>query len=184
MKSYRINLASMFIIWSFGTFAFFMVPFYLDSMSANFFFLSLASELAEFIGTVLCVIIASYIDLRRALLIFHGFVALGCIAMILVVKHNNEEDHLKTPMSDNLISAGLIMITNLGVVISFNLAYLVNPWLFPTELLATAYGILNVFGRLVTVISPIIAKLPHPFPLIVLIIYACIAGILTFFLTN
>ena len=87
-------------------------------------------------------------------------------------------------MSDNLVSAALIMITNLGVAISFALAYLINPKLFPTVLLATAYGVLNVFGRLITVISPIIAKLPHPFPLIFMIIYASIGAILSCCLTN
>ena len=87
-------------------------------------------------------------------------------------------------MQDNLVSAGLIMITNLGVVISFDLAYLINPELFPTVLLATAYGVLNVFGRLITVISPIIAKLPHPVPLIFLIIYASIGAILSFCLSS
>lgn len=48
--------------------------------------------------------------------------------MAFVVKDNEEvtEDQ-KQPMSDNLIQAGLIMITNLGVVISFDLAYLINP---------------------------------------------------------
>ena len=60
----------MAIIWSFGSFAFFMVPYYLDSMKANFFILSLASETAEFFGSVLCLVIAAYMDLRRALFMF------------------------------------------------------------------------------------------------------------------
>ena len=76
------------------------------------------------------------------------------------------------------------MITNLGVVISFDLAYLINPELFPTILLATAYGVLNVFGRLITIISPIIAKLPHPVPLVFLIIYASFGASLSFCLTK
>ena len=175
----------MCVIWSFGSFSFFMVPYYLDSMSANFFYLSLASEVSEFIGTVLTLVMSSCMDLRRALFLFQSLVALGAIAMIFVVKHDNPDGSSTKPsMSDNLVSAGLIMITNLGAVISFSLAYLINPKLFPTVLLATAYGVLNVVGRLITVISPIIAKVPHPFPLLFLITYASLGAFLTCCLTN
>ena len=170
--------------WSFGSFSFFMVPYYLDSMKANFFMLSLASEIAEFLGSVVCLFISAYMDLRRALFLFQSLVAVGCLAMIFVVKPDDGQNDVKQPLSDNLASAGLIMVTNLGVVISFDLAYLINPQLFPTILLATAYGVLNVFGRLITIISPIIAKLSHPFPLLFLIVYASLGASLSFCLKN
>ena len=70
VPSYRMNLAAMAVIWSFGSFSFFMVPYYLDSMKANFFMLSLASEIAEFLGSVVCLFISAYMDLRRALFLF------------------------------------------------------------------------------------------------------------------
>lgn len=104
--------------------------------------------------------------------------------MTFVVKPDDGNADVKQPLSDNLVSAGLIMVTNLGVVISFDLAYLINPELFPTVLLATAYGVLNVFGRLITILAPIIAKLPHPLPLLFLIAYASLGAFLSCCLGN
>lgn len=92
MKTYRINLSAMLVIWSFGSFAFFMVPYYLDSMSADFFILALASEAGEFLANLLCLFVASCMDLRRALFLFMALVALGCLAMIFVVKHNSDSE--------------------------------------------------------------------------------------------
>ena len=123
-------------------------------------------------------VIAAKMDLRRALFLFQALVAAGALVMMFTVKHGDTTE--KTPIKDSLISAGLIMITNLGVVITFDCAYLVSPWLFPTVLLATAYGVLNVFGRAITMLSPIIAKLPHPWPLVILIVYAGLGALLSF----
>ena len=51
--------------------------------------------------------------------------------MIFVVKDNSDSD-AQVPLKDSLPSMGLILLTNLGVVISFDLAYLIMPKLFPT----------------------------------------------------
>ena len=80
--------------------------------------------------------------------------------------------------------AGLIMVTNLGVVIAFDIAYLINPELFPTILLASAYGICNIFGRAVSIFAPIVAKIPNPYPLIILIGYSLLCVFLSTKLTR
>ena len=51
---YRRNVVIMIITWSFGSFAFFMVPFYLKNVKANIYYLSLATEVAEFLASVVC----------------------------------------------------------------------------------------------------------------------------------
>ena len=71
------------------------------------------------------------------------------------------------------------MLTNLGVVIAFDVAYLINAQLFPTILLSTVYGVCNIMGRSISIFSPIVAKLPHPIPLVALAIFAGAAGILS-----
>ena len=71
------------------------------------------------------------------------------------------------------------MLTNLGVVIAFDVAYLINAQLFPTVLLATAYGVCNILGRFISIFSPIVAKLPHPIPLVVLAIFAGVSAVLS-----
>ena len=51
---YRRNVLIMMIIWSFGSFAFFMVPFYLKNVKGNIYYLSFATEFAEFLASVIC----------------------------------------------------------------------------------------------------------------------------------
>jgi|APCry1669189665_1035243.scaffolds.fasta_scaffold72845_2 hypothetical protein len=167
----------MTTIWSFGSFAFFLVPFYLSSMKANIYYLSLATEAAEFLASIICLFIAHVMDLRRALLMCCCVVLAGSISMMIVSKTNDDSN--KNDIQDNLLSSSLIMITNLGVVIAFDVAYLINAQLFPTVLLATAYGVCNILGRSISIFSPIVAKLPHPIPLIALAIFAGISGFLS-----
>lgn len=168
----------MAVIWSFGSFAFFFVPYYLSAMKANIYYLSLATELAEFLASVVCVFITRIIDLRKALLICCLTVCSGSIIMIFVT---GSED--SGSMKDNLLPAGLIMLTNMAVVIAFDVAYLVNAELFPTIVLATAYGVCNVFSRAISITSPMVAKaINPPFPLIILAVFAFLSGMLSLLL--
>ena len=73
----------------------------------------------------------------------------------------------------------LILMMNLGAVCSFDIAYLINPELFPTVMLASAYGACNIFGRLITIGSPLVAKLSNPKPVLILMIYSIVAIILS-----
>ena len=93
-------------------------------MKANIYYLSLATEAAEFLASIICLFIAKTMDLRRALFMCCCIVLVGCIGMIITAKEINSEN--KNDMEDNLLSSGLIMMTNLGVVIAFDVAYLIN----------------------------------------------------------
>jgi Na+/melibiose symporter-like transporter len=83
---YRRNIAIMMIIWSFGSFAFFMVPFYLKNVKANIFMLSLATETAELLGSILCFFIQKCISLKKALILFSFMIAVSCFGMIFTLK--------------------------------------------------------------------------------------------------
>ena len=48
----------------FGSFAFFMVPFYLQNIKANIYFLSLATEFAELAASVAVLFVAKIMPLK------------------------------------------------------------------------------------------------------------------------
>lgn len=83
-------------------------------------------------------------------------IAIGSFAMLFIAKEMADEE---TEQSSYL-NVGLILITNLGIVSAFDVAYLINAELFPTILLATAYGCCNILGRAVTIGAPVAAVLP------------------------
>ena len=129
--------------------------------------MSLATEVAEFLGSIICIYITRVMSLKSALRAMCMLITISSITMVLVQeivvqKFNVNEDLL------TVVEALLILTMNLGVVCSFDIAYLINPELFPTLFLATAYGACNILGRFVSIFSPIIARVPTPFPLIAL----------------
>ena len=177
-KVIRNNLLIMLVIWSFCSFSFFLIPFYLSSIDADFYALSFSSEIAEFIASIICLFITKLMKLERALFMFLSLVvvsALGLMGYKLFMESHSESSSKE--MHD-IINGVLIMLTNLGAVCSFDIAYLVNPELFPTMVLASAYGACNVFGRMISISSPIVARIPNPYPLIILITYCGVCSVL------
>ena len=86
----------MTTIWSFGSFAFFLIPFYLTSMKANIYYLSLATETAEFLASIICLFIAHVMDLRKALFMCCCIVLTGCLAMMIATKVSDNNNDNKS----------------------------------------------------------------------------------------
>ena len=86
----------MTTIWSFGSFAYFLIPFYLSSMKANIYYLSLSTEAAEFLASIICLFIVHVMDLRRALFMCCFIVLAGCIAMMIATKISDNSNDGRT----------------------------------------------------------------------------------------
>lgn len=71
----------------------------------------------------------------------------------------------------------MIFITNTFAEILFDLVFIVPVRIFPTVLVSTVIGYLNVFSRITLLFMPVVARLPQPIPLLFLTIYAIIAAI-------
>ena len=78
--------------------------------------------------------------------------------------------------------AALYLLLYTGITMAFNLVYLIVSELFPTIFRATAYGVCNVPGRLITILSPLVAQLPGLLPLGILAIFSFIVSFLPLFL--
>lgn len=142
----------MMVTWSFASFAFFMVPFYLKNVKGNFFHLTLASESAELGAAIVCSFIQKHYSLKNSMISSGVCIIVGAILLtfVQIFKEGGEE---------SIFACILILITNFGVVAFFDLAFLIVPELFPTVLLSTAYGCCNALGRMVTIGSPIMADM-------------------------
>jgi len=62
---YRRNLLFMLIVWSFCTFSFFIVPYYLDTLPGNLFLMSAAIACAELLANTICLITTNRYDTRK-----------------------------------------------------------------------------------------------------------------------
>ena len=119
------NIILMTIIWSFGTFSFFMLPNYLTLMKGNVYILQLASELGEFFANFFALFLARLVDLRKGLLTCLILVTLGSLIMQFVIEKDfrSEEDfNLQI-----VLKYILVMLTYMGCVASFDINYMLNP---------------------------------------------------------
>ena len=73
----------MMIAWSFSSWAFFVIPFYLGDVGGNMYLNSLMTAIAEIIATFICMYAIHGRDMNKALAFFCGISAAGSLAVIL-----------------------------------------------------------------------------------------------------
>ena len=86
IKTYRNNVLIMMIIWSFSSFAFFMVPYYLTHVKADIYYLSLTSESAEFLACIATMFLTKHMALKRAVFMCCILILGGSFAMLFIAK--------------------------------------------------------------------------------------------------
>ena len=170
IKIYRNNLILMIACWSFSSWAFFVVPFYLGKIKGNMYLMSLMTAIAEIIATFICMYAIKGRDLRRALALFCGISCVGSVGVITFT----------SIFTGELPTAFAYMLLYIGVVAAFDLVYLIVNELFPTVFLGTSYGACNVVGRFISIMSPLAAELPGALPLILLAVFAALCSVLPF----
>lgn len=163
----------MMCIWSFASFSFFIVPFFVTNLKIGDTYTSLlSSEVAEMVACVLCLFITEIASLKNSLALFSFTISAGSLGLLFV----------DIGPDSGLAIAALVFVTNFGVVCFFNIAYLVNPQFFPTILLATVYGCCNGLGRFITISAPVVGEIAEPWPLLILlgfsIFVACVSRFL------
>lgn len=70
-----------------------------------------------------------------------------------------------------------MLVTRYGINSAFTLCYLITADYFPSIISSQIFGICNVFSRFSTILSPLIAEVDPPVPMLV---YCLICGMTTF----
>ena len=149
----RQNLSIQTVLWSFSSFSYFLIPFYIadaqkDSNHSNVYEKMLSAFLAEILANVLCLFVTKLLSLKTGIIGFCCMIFVST-AILLALKFND---------GSSSIELILLFTTNFGVNCVFSMCYLINPELFPTLFLSTAYGICNISCRFITIFSPIVSK--------------------------
>ena len=74
------------------------------------------------------------------------------------------------------------MFAKFGVTGSFNVLYISHPRLFPVLFSATAFGMVNMVARLFSALSPLLAQLDEPLPMIAFTTLTAMTCILALFI--
>jgi hypothetical protein len=69
-----------------------------------------------------------------------------------------------------------------GVKVTFDICYLANSTIFPAIFAGAAFGLCNMGAKIATILSPMLAEVPPPVPMITFTCVAFLAAILSILL--
>jgi len=168
-KPVRTNLIGACIVWSVSMFNFYLITFYLKYFSGDIFENSLLFALSDLVAYIVSGYILKKATTTKTLLISYSTSLTG--AVLLLFFFNNLT---MIPI--------LIILSRVGITMSFNTVYISNSRLFPTKFLASTYGIANLISHLLAVLAPIVAEVPNPYPMLLFCILIGVAMFASLFL--
>ena len=83
IRVYRNNLIIMMVVWSFASFAFFLVPLYIGRIDINLFLISICLAVAEIISSCICLFITHGRDNKMSLIFFCFLSCLGAVGALI-----------------------------------------------------------------------------------------------------
>ena len=112
-----------------------------------------ASTASEVVAILISGVIQNQIGFKYTLLL--GYAMAGVCGFVVTCSSGESE----------LLYALFVLLSRFGICITFNMNYIATQRLFPSVVLATVFGITNVFARFTTVLAPLIAEKPEPYPM-------------------
>ena len=75
-----------------------------------------------------------------------------------------------------------IVLAKFGISASFNITFIASVQLIPTIIAASVFGYCNTVARTITILSPLVAEISYPVPLVINICAALFAVIASQFI--
>ena len=163
------NLLVMLWIWATSTTCFEMLNLYVRLLPGNVYGNFAMAGIAEMIGQAFAAVMFARISPK--ITFSAAFVISIAGAIVLIVA-----DIVKTTAWLYFLG---VFTSMFGVAMALCGSYVATPYLFPTMVCGTAFGVCNIFGRFMTIVSPALSEMHAPIPMIVFSIFSSVAGILS-----
>jgi hypothetical protein len=169
IRKHLINLSLMAYMWVASSFDYYLINFQLKYIKGDFFINTITTSLCEVPAVIISGIAYQKLGIKFTLFTCFCISVLGGILLII--------------FSDNIEAIPfMILAARFGVSATFNVCYLANAQIFPTIFAGTAFGICNIFAKLATIISPELAEVDPPVPMIVFVVVAALSAALSLML--
>jgi hypothetical protein len=159
----------MTVIWIVASFNYYLITFYMKYVPGDIFINTSIGCFAEIFGDILSAVLLQWLGYKLAFIIAFLVAGVGgfCIGCV----------------STGGVGAPFFVIwAKFGISFAFNLGYLAMPLLFPVDITSTCLGVVNVFARFLTIISPVAAEWEEPTPMLLWTALCILAIIGTVFL--
>ena len=170
-KVYRINLVIMVLAWSASSFNFFIIGFYIKYIPGNIFNNVISTSIADAVSASAVGVIVQHWGAKKTMLASFGCAALGGILLIMAGENQT-------------YILWMMFVTRFGINCAFSLCYIITAEYFPPIVCSRVFGICNLFARLATILSPLLAEITPPFPMVIYIMICIILMIASLFLTK
>lgn len=150
-------------LWITVSFNYYLIGLFLKYLPGDIYQNSLAAGCAEFCAMVTCGVILQHLSMKRTL---SCLFILSASSGLCLIESNG-----------GAYTAGLVMTCKFGIAAAFNCLYIYTTLMFKPTVSATAFGMLNFFARLATVMAPFVAEMPEPVPISILSVMCFTASI-------
>lgn len=141
-----MNLVVMVWTWSFTSFAYYLVSFYIKYFKGSVYLNSFLFGVAGLAGTLIFAILVNFMTSKNLLILSFIFTFVGSLGFTLTIE------------SPSLVPIWILwMVTSLSI--QFSLCYMMNWDLFKPKFRTRIYSICNIWARLWTVLSPMLVEL-------------------------
>ena len=138
----------MVIVWICASFSYYLISYQMKYFHGDMYINSFASSSSEIAGIALSGKMFNKLGIKMSLLISYNLSLCGMLCLLFI------------PTENKALLATFVLLGKFGISASFNIAYIGNYYLFPSSIVATSFGICNIFARMSSIGSPFVAELP------------------------
>lgn len=153
-KVYLLNLIIIVLAWSASSSCFYIIGFYVKYIPGDAFMNIIVTSIADAASSIVAGSISSAIGAKNTLFISFSLATFGAIALMF-------------SGNDKILIMVFVMMTRFGINSAFTLCYIITADYFPSIVTSRVFGLCNVFSRFATILSPMVAELEPPVPMII-----------------
>ena len=149
-----------------------MINIYLKYVPGSIFLNFAVSGISEIAAHAVVAVL--FLKLTPRWSFFSGFV-IALIGGLCLVWQNKFSDTAA-------LVAFFVILAKFGCSMAVCTCYVSTPFVFPTKICGTAFGICNIFARFVSITAPFIAEMAIPLPMSIFSVFALISILVCLFI--
>ena len=166
-----LNLIIIVLSWCASTVCFYIIGFYIKYIPGDVFVNIIITSIADALSSIGAGVVSTWIGAKKTLFLSFTLAALAGLALIF----SSESPHW---------TMVFVLVTRYGINSAFTLCYIITADYFPSIVSSQVFGICNVFARFSTILSPLIAEIDAPLPMIIYVFICSLSMFGSLFLTK
>ena len=146
----------MTCVWLITSFNFYLIQFLINKFE-QVYTTAILNSISEILGIISGGIMYNNLRVRGSLFLSYTFAFTGSVLILTYGLHHQE----------SVIFPVLVLIAKFGVSSAFNILYISHVDVFPVLFATTALGICNFISRIFTSMSPVLAQMEEPLPIVI-----------------